>query len=178
MGVYSGEGNAHVAVNVPIMRFADVLLLAAECAAHEGQLELARTYVNRVRQRMIDNADNPENYVKLDDGITNAANYRIGIYSADSPNDPFASSESALEAILYERTLELGFEGHRFFDLVRFGKDVEEVTAFLNYSKQRFDYLNEASYDLPTDRLLPIPRDAIDLSLKDGVKTLKQNPGY
>jgi len=177
MDVYTGIGNCYPSINTPIMRFADVLLLAAECEARVGSLDNARELVNRVRQRMIDNSDNPENWVKKEDGITDAANYLIGTYPTGGEGDAFATKESALDAILFERTLELGFEGHRGFDVIRFGKAEEIFEAFLAYSSIRHDHLSEASYE-DTDALWPIPRDAVDLSQKDGQPTLKQNPGY
>lgn len=178
IGVYTSD-QQYTAINIPILRFSDVLLLAAECEARVGDLDEARLYVNRVRQRMVDNSGSPRNWVKKDDGITDAANYRIGIYPDDGSDlDPFTSSESALEAILYERTLELGFEGDRFFDVVRFGKGVEEFNAFIAFSHDRYDYLTGSVYTDSPDKLLPIPRDAIDRSLKEGIPTLKQNPDY
>ncbi|MBN2480578.1 MAG: RagB/SusD family nutrient uptake outer membrane protein, partial [Bacteroidales bacterium] len=177
-GTFTAPGRRNTAMNIPTIRFADVLLMAAECAAQEGQLELARTYVNRVRQRMIDNSDDPMNWVKRADGVTNAANYDIGTYDAGLPNDPFLAKATALDAILYERALELGTEGHRFWDVTRFGEGEYIFNLFINTEKARFDYLSEAVYtDIP-DSYHPIPRDAIDRSQKGGVNTLTQNPGY
>ncbi len=173
------SGRLSNAINVNIIRFADVLLMAAELEARVGDLSKARTYVNQVRQRMVDNSNDPQNWVKMADGVTNAANYQIGLYPSDgSAADAFTSREKALDAILFERTLELGTEGHRFFDVVRFGKGEEIFNSFITNEEERFDYLEGSEYtDIP-DSYLPIPRDAIDLSLKEGVATLKQNPGY
>lgn len=175
----TSSGFLRNAINVSIIRFADVLLMAAELEARVGDLNKARTYVNRVRERMVNNQDDPENWVKLSDGTTNAANYIIGLYPADgSATDAFTSREKALDAILFERTLELGTEGHRFYDVVRFGKGDLIFNAFIDAEEVRFDYLEGSEYTEVPDKYLPIPRTAIDNSRREGVPTLKQNPGY
>jgi hypothetical protein len=66
-GIYSSTetvfwGAAEVAANnVPLCRYSDVLLWAAECEAQIGSLDQAETYVNLVRTR----AANPEGFVYL-----------------------------------------------------------------------------------------------------------------
>ncbi|MBN1158781.1 MAG: RagB/SusD family nutrient uptake outer membrane protein [Bacteroidales bacterium] len=177
-GTYTAVNSPKTAINIPVIRFADVLLLAAECEARTGSLDNARDLVNRVRKRMMDNSESPKNRVKKEDGITDAANYRIGLFPTGGPADPFQSVETALDAILFERTLELGTEGHRFYDVVRFGKGEEIFNEFLATESIRFDYLSGHEYtDIP-DALLPIPTEVIEKSLKDGKTTITQNPGY
>jgi hypothetical protein len=176
-GVFTPPGRVMTAMNVQIIRFADVLLLAAECEAQAGSLNNARTLVNRVRQRMADNSSSDQNWVKKSDG-TNAANYRVGIYPTGGPEDPFANKTSALNAILFERGLELGVEGQRYYDVVRFGRGTDLFNQYISVEKARFDVLAPAVYTEVPDRYLPIPRDAIDRSLVDGKPTLTQNPGY
>ncbi len=179
-GIYeNASGLLRNSINVDVIRFADVLLFAAELEARIGSLDKARDYVNLVRNRMRQNSGDPENWVKLADGVTNAANYKIGLYPNDgSSSDAFTSRDRALEAILFERTLELGTEGSRFWDVVRFGKGEEIFSSFIESEKDRFDYLEGQEFTAVPDSYLPIPRDAIDLSLKNGKATLKQNPGY
>ncbi len=172
-GQYQAAGNARTANNIVIIRFADVLLLAAECEARVGSLDNARSLVNQVRQRMIDNSDSEMHWVKMTDG-TNAANYQIAIYPTGGANDPFQSSDTGLDAILFERTLELGTEGHRFYDVVRFGEGEKILNAYVEVEKSRFDYLNEAVYTDNPDMYTPIPRDAVDRSKVAGVATLTQ----
>jgi len=69
------------------------------------------------------------------------------------------------EDLLNERRVELAFENHRFFDLVRFGMAEEVLSAFSNETGGSFS---------ATDLLLPIPQREINLS--KGLLT--QNPGY
>lgn len=181
VGTFSTVGFSQNAINADIIRFADILLLAAEVEARIGSLDNSRSYVNRVRKRMMDNSNSAKNWVKKNetDGGPNAANYRVGIYPTGGVTDPFQTKEKALDAILYERLLELGLEGHRFFDVMRFGK-ANEITAFINAAKalNRYSYFSDAVYSEIPDALIPIPQVAIDNSMKDGKITLKQNPGY
>ena len=59
-----GWGQQRSGINYHIIRYADVLLMAAEAAVESGSLETARGYVNQVRQRAIDGprADSSPNY--------------------------------------------------------------------------------------------------------------------
>ncbi|HKJ33273.1 MAG TPA: RagB/SusD family nutrient uptake outer membrane protein [Balneolales bacterium] len=50
------------AINVVVIRYADVLLMAAEAKAQLGNLDEARQLVNQVRDRMINNPQNWVNY--------------------------------------------------------------------------------------------------------------------
>ncbi len=168
------------AVNVFFIRFADVLLLAAEAQAQLGNLGAAENYVNRVRHRMI---DHPENWVKkyLDDddpsrGFSdkNAANYKIAPY----PSGAFNSKDYALKAIYFERKLELGMEGHRFFDLVRWGIAADVLNAYFAYEGSFVTDVRGAHFTLNKNEVDPIPQLQIDLTKKGGQTTLTQNPGY
>jgi len=166
-------------LNINVIRFADVLLMAAEVEARIGSLELARTYVNQVRNRMATNTDSKENWVY--NGDVPAANYKIGLYPAGSPQ--FATPAKALEAIFFERTLELGLEGHRAFDAVRFGAedgttDTKEFNGYIAYESTLKGYLSGGVYTRKPDAIMPIPQQAIDNSFKDGKYTLEQNPDY
>ena len=67
--------------------------------------------------------------MKEADGTTNAANYVISPYAA------FASQAEARTALQMERKLELGMEGHRWFDLNRWGNTQTELTRILTHEK-------------------------------------------
>lgn len=87
--------------------------------------------------------------------------------------DPIDASELDVNRILHERRMELAFEGHRYFDLVRTGKAVEVISAQLmstnDYEGRKWRSTPIPEYQL----LLPIPVGEIE---KD--QTLTQNPGY
>ncbi|KAB7731364.1 RagB/SusD family nutrient uptake outer membrane protein [Rudanella paleaurantiibacter] len=159
----------YTALNVPIIRYADVLLMAAECEIEVGSLTKAREYVNMVRNR----AANPAGFVTRTGG-TPAAKYVINEY----PASVFASKASATAALRFERRLELGDEGHRFFDLVRWGIAAQTLNAYLQYegaASRLPTTLGGATFTAGQDELLPIPQAQIDIQGKD---VLKQNPGY
>ncbi len=101
-------------------------------------------------------------------------NHHIGIYT-----NTWTDKESALKAIRYEKMLELGMEGHRFFDLVRWGIAEQEINAFLDREKTIKNVLVGAHFKPGMHEYFPIPQRQIDLSAgADGVPKMKQNPGY
>ncbi len=151
------------AYNVTIIRFADVLLMAAEAEIEVGSLAKALEYTNMVRGR----AANASDYVMLDGKP--AANYKIAVY------DSFPTKEIARAAVRFERRIELGMEGYRFYDLVRWGEDVEAINRYLKYDQVLLPgALGGASYTA-NKALFPLPQNQIDLLTPD---ILKQNPGY
>lgn len=152
-------------MNYTIIRFADVLLMAAEAEIEAGSLDKALEYVNQVRAR----AANSDYWVKNPDG-SNAANYQIELYGS------FASKADATKAVQMERKLELSGEGHRFFDLVRWGIAADELNAYLQYeSKYLVTKFGGASFTSGKNEYYPIPQTQIDIQ---GSDVLSQNPGY
>lgn len=117
--------------NIPVIRISELLLIRAEAYASSGQADLALTDLNRIRQR-------------------SGASVVAGV-----------AGEQLVDAILRERRLELAFEGHRWFDLKRKGRDITKagLSATVPYTDVRI--------------LAPIPIAEIQLN-----PTLKQNPGY
>jgi hypothetical protein len=161
----------YATMNYTIIRFADVLLMAAEAEIESpsGSLEQARTYVNMVRAR----AANPAFWVKeYDDPDQDAANYEITEYTVTD----FGDKAKATEIVRFERKLELSGEGHRFFDLVRWGIAEEYLNAYLNYEgKILVTKFGGAKFTPNKYEYLPIPQVQIDIQ---GTDILTQNPGY
>lgn len=156
----------YATMNYTIIRFADVLLMAAEAEIETGDLEKAREYVNMVRER----AANESTWVKNPDG-SNAANYVISTYDA-----PWTDASAARTAVRMERTLELSGEGHRFFDLVRWGTAADELNTYLQYEAQTLvTKFGGASFTSGKNEYYPIPQTQIDIQ---GADILSQNPGY
>lgn len=143
-----------------LMRYADLLLLLAECQIQTGELANAFANINLVRAR----AANAAGFVKMPDG-SNAANYVINQYPSATAY-PFDSKENALKALYMERKLELGMEGTRMFDLNRWGISVTEINRALTYEKTM--PWGQAAYAgksfAAVNVTIPIPQRQIDLS--------------
>jgi len=160
-GTYTEVGNwtsGYTANGYRTIRYADAILLKAECEAMTGTGDLGLGEVNSIRAR----AMNTDSWVKEADGTTNAANYVIGLYSASD----FADQASAMKRIKFERKLELGQEGHRYYDLQRWGDVVPELTRIMAYEKTMpwgTNLYGSASIG-PEDVNFPIPQRQIDVS--------------
>lgn len=173
-----------------IIRFADVLLWAAECEVEVGSLAKAEEYVNMVRARAANPVSWVRKYINNSQPLAGfsdqpAANYKVGLY-----NGHFNANGKtyARKAVQFERRLELGQEWHRFFDLVRYdkGKLDYDIVAGLNgflqregprLSNKNNDYL-KGVFARNKYEYFPIPVTQIDLSVVDGKSVLVQNPGW
>lgn len=85
--------------NIKFMRYADVLLMAAEAANEIGQTSKAATYVNQVRVR------------------------------AGLSNTTASGQLAMRDAIKHERRVEFGMEFERFYDLVRWGDAITVLAS-------------------------------------------------
>ncbi len=176
----SGWTPGYAATNFMILRFADVLLMAAEAEVEIGSLEKAREYVNMVRARAANPATftpardpNDQSKDLFDDaGLpVPAANYVISTY-----DQPWTDQALAREAVRFERKLELSMEGKRFYDLLRWGITDTYLNAYLDFEVQYIPaQFAGANFTAPQDNYLPIPQRQIDLQ---GADVLSQNPGY
>lgn len=154
----------YTGINFMIIRFADVLLMAAEAEVELGNLETARAHVNRIRAR----AQNSR--LLLPNGQP-AANYQIELY-----NSPWTNATTARNAVRFERNLELGMEGKRFYDLVRWGIAKQYIDFYLAHDSQFLSgALGGAVFTAGRDELLPIPENQLDLMGRDRIR---QNPGF
>lgn len=169
-------------INLNLIRLADVILWAAEVEVEVGSLDKAETYVNMIRNRAANTGSWIYTYRDPGDpskGFTTtpAANYLIKPY----PQGYFISrgQEFSRKAVRYERILELAMEGHRFFDLVRWGIADIEINAYILKEKRYRTYLGNAIFKKNCNEYFPIPQTQIDLSVgADGVPKMKQNDCY
>ena len=133
------------AINYHIIRFAEILLMRAECYYQECNYAKVIEIVNQIRTRaaqgFVAADDTTEGSYVMEnkiDGTTTAgaaANYRIGAYPAS-----YANAAQAREALEREYRLEFGMEGHRWFDIARWGKVADVLNA---YAKAESQYLGK-----------------------------------
>jgi hypothetical protein len=153
-------------MNYTIIRYADVLLMAAEAEVEAGSLMKAMEYVNMVRAR----AANATFWVKNVDTGDDEANYEIAEYTS-FPDKAYATS-----AVRFERKLELSGEGHAFFDLVRWGIAADYLNDYLAFEGSKLvTKFGGASFTAGKSEYYPIPQTQIDIQ---GPDILTQNPGY
>lgn len=124
--------------DIYMIRLADILLLKAEALVKKADIPGALDLVNQVRARV---------------GLT--------------PKTASGADE-ADNIIANERRLELAFEGHRWFDLVRTGKAIQVMNAQKDGSGASLNYDVQ-----PFELIFPIPQAQIDLN-----PLLTQNPDY
>jgi hypothetical protein len=125
-------------------RYSDALLMLAESLNEQGQTGAALPYLNQVRQR-------------------------AGLLPS------LETDQAALRAVIYhERRIELAFENHRWFDLIRTGQAVAVMNAYGITQKQTYSYLLPAAYTVTNDRLIY----AVPFRETQVNPSLGQNQGY
>lgn len=134
-----------------LIRYADVLLLLAECQIETNDLAGALANINAVRNR----AANPAGFV-VTPGVS--VTYNVAPYTT------LGTQDNARTILRFERKLELGMEGHRFFDLQRWGTVQTELNRILDYEKTRRSSLYGGASVGPEDVNYPIPQNQIDIT--------------
>ena len=147
--------------NIDFIRYADVLLFKAEALIQLGQVDAGIAIINQIRTRAAASTQR-----QIDAGASNV--YNVGMYATGM------SQPDAFKALMFERRLEFGMEGPRFFDLVRWGMAEPVLNAYLAVEKTRKDFLTNAQFTAGRDEYYPIPQREIDFT---GGLYL-QNPGY
>lgn len=184
------NNNANNGINFPIIRLADAILLLAEAKVILGKLAEAETLVNKIRTRAGACSQGPTTdaagkAVTGPDVITTnitdpkitwakykVSPYPVGTFAAQGPT-------FAMNAVRYERRLELALEGHRFFDLRRWKIGAQVLNKFVeNTVKTRGYYKDAKKFDDDKNQWYPIPQSQINASSRNGQKTLTQNPGF
>jgi hypothetical protein len=160
-GFYNGK-------NYRMYRLANILLWRAEIAVEEGDPELARSLVNRIRIRakystpvmgLCTTYENP-GIDPVVDWTKPAANYKVEPYPEGHP--AFADIEAAREAVRMEIRLEFATEGHRFFDLRRWGTADEVLNDFIARDQSFRYFMQGSKFDPERNDYWPLPRTAVE----------------
>ena len=126
----------------PVLRYADVLLMYAEALNNNGKTATALLQLTDIRKR---------------GGL--------------APLTGLSQVDTQL-AIERERRVELCFEGHRWYDLIRWKKEVATMAAFREKYKTADPTIANISVN-EFKKLLPVPSREVSLN-----PNLAQNPGY
>lgn len=155
-------------VNFCMIRYADVVLMAAEAYNELNDTPTAWTLLNSVRTRS--NAT----------PIT-AANYNTLLKAPKVYDLPFINDGDEAgkfrTALYWERGFELAFEGQRKYDLIRWGIAKEALELFTNkvHNQVKENYVAGKNFTKGKHELFPIPLDEIQINkFLEG----KNNPGY
>lgn len=144
-------------INMKVIRYADVILMKAECEANRpgGSLTDAVALMNQVRQR---------------------ADVDLPLYgtAAMDAKYPVTNLAEFMKALEHERKVELCGEQVRFTDLVRWGR----LEAFMNEVKPSCPKADQAAlvFSAPKNLLWPIPQKEIDVN--PNIEQGDQNTGY
>lgn len=144
---YNGSAAQQLINDVKVFRGSEFFLIKAECQARRADLAGAAATIQAIR----------------------VARYAAGT----APDAPvFATANAALTEVLYERRKELAFEGHRYLDLKRLGRE-------LNIGINR-DAADAATFSAPTQLApsdyrftMPVPQSELNAN-----NIITQNPGY
>ena len=131
--------------------------------------------INQIRERAAQAAQGPDGVavvVPIDDAGITWASYDVKPYPTGM------SAEDAMKALKMERRLELAMEGHRFFDLRRWGDAEEVINDYLAMEATRRQYLTAAYPYTERHQLYPLPSQQMELSVVEGEGRLVQNPGW
>lgn len=135
------------------IRYADVLLMYAEACCESGDLPSAKTALKEVRDRA---GQSQFPYTAVIQGQTVTFN---------------DNQEDLRKAIRHERRVELAMEGHRWFDLTRWGIAKETMDTYMAGETEEAKELY-GTFQKGKHELFPIPSKEIDLS------GIEQNPNW
>lgn len=156
-------------MNDYVLRYTDVMLMRAEALIELSRLQEARTIINDIRQRAKNSIKKHIEYA--------ADQCDIALY----PESYFQDKETARKCLRWERRLEMGMEGSRFFDLRRWGIASETLNNYFKseakdvYDGQNYaEYYKDAHFTPGKNEFWPVPYN--QLYYIPGLYT--QNKGY
>lgn len=138
------------AMNDYVFRYTDVMLMRAEAMIETDDLDGALEIINAIRGRAMNSIDKHIAYAKDQCDI------------AKYPE--FKDKDYARQALRWERRLELAMEGHRYFDLRRWGLASKTLNEFFKserndcYDEQTYAlYYKDAFYTADKNEYFPLP---------------------
>jgi len=178
-----GFDNSDAPFNLKVIRYAEVLLIHAEAACENGDLQEAMSSLNQIRKRArqssaIDKKVSFKNVNKYQVSKNQYEGYKFLNYNYLAANSDqknllpdIQTSDKALlrQTIRHERRVELAMENKRFYDIIRWG---EPETHFHNFA-EKWKTGKGSQFRKNINEVFPIPQDELDLNPR-----MTQNPGY
>ena len=153
-GYYKLTHDSRGPLNNKQIRYSDVLLMYAEACCETGDLATAKAMLKQVRDRV---------------GLATA--FPMTITVQGTPTTYADSQDGIRQAIRHERRVELAMEGHRWFDLCRWGIAKQTMDNYLKGETADVQ-ADSAPFEQGKHELFPIPSKEIDIT------GIEQNPGY
>jgi hypothetical protein len=145
IGKYKGSGDGSFINDIKLFRLSELKLILAECKARNSNLSGAAVDVQDIRKARI---------------------------SASAPLPVYTSLNAALTDILLERRKEFPFEGHRYLDIKRLGKELNQ--GINRYPDDAATFSAQVGLDASDYRFtFPIPQSEVFAN-----PTVEQNPKY
>lgn len=154
-------------MNKKMIRYDDVLLWKAEILIQLDREMEALPLINQIRSRA---ANSRIRLIQADNQPT--MNYHIATYKP-GVNCTW-TKDYAWQALVWENRLEFACEGHRFFDLQRWGILEKTMNAYFAIERTRFPWFNSARFTAGRDEYFPISQPQMEYSKGN----YTQNPGY
>lgn len=157
-------------LNFIFLRYADILLLHAEALIElNTDLDVARQQINLVRQKAVRTLADEQSIMPIDlDSWMQF--YRVGLYPETGWTQDYAR-----KAVRMERRLELAMEGHRWFDLVRWGIAEQTMNTYFENERKVHSYIDKDANVTSDELYLPVPLEEITNSNGAYVATGKSN---
>ncbi|WP_174646541.1 RagB/SusD family nutrient uptake outer membrane protein [Bacteroides sp. Marseille-P8574] len=154
-------------MNKKMIRYDDVLLWKAEILIQLDREMEALPLINQIRTRA---ANSTIRLIQADGQYT--MNYHVATYQPGVNCN--WTKDYAWQALVWENRLEFACEGHRFFDLQRWGTLAETMNAYFAIERTRFPWFNSARFTAGRDEYFPISQPQMEYSKGN----YTQNPGY
>ncbi len=138
----------HTPINFPMIRLADVMLMLAEAYNETNQQDKAIEEINKIRARS-----------------------SMPALNSGAPALAVSGKEQVMQRIIHERAVELAGEGHRYFDLKRWGLLKEYTQGVIETGVTGATLFTRGFQDRHV--MWPIPAQEREVN-----PALTQNPGW
>jgi hypothetical protein len=178
-----GFDSSDAPFNIKVIRYAEVLLIHAEAACENGNVQEALSSLNQIRKRARESSaidkkahfKNVNKYLLAKNQYENYSFLKYDYWQANQdinnllPDIKTTDQATLRQAIRHERRVELAMENKRFYDIIRWGDAENHFHRFA----EKWETGKGSQFRKNINEVFPIPQDELDLNPK-----MTQNPGY